>query len=193
VKVFRAIHEIAPTHEGATQALGKDVIAPDASAKAYQSSYEAEAAGKFADELGALDGVSENARATYAFNLRCGWLNYLDARHEKSVGLYTTAVRLSPAAVQPLLGKLLPEAMMGKWDDLAKTAEAALRLDPRNYTARDYPGDLAVRSGLGWSQLKLDKKADAAKEVKAILQVYPAHELAKKGLDAAQASKPGEE
>jgi len=215
VKVFRDILEISPANEGAARAIGKDAPpTPSASATAYQRSYQAEAEGNYAEGLKALDDVGADAKQTYVYNLRCGWLNYLLAQHDKSAAAYAVAAKLAPGAVQPLLGKVQPEMALAKWDDAAKTMEAAKALDPRNYTVRsklayacyflnrfqdaerlyqeilrEYPGDLAARSGLAWSQLKLDKKADAIREFKSILQVYPTHELATKGLEAAQAAK----
>ncbi|MCY3018498.1 MAG: hypothetical protein NTW87_05645 [Planctomycetota bacterium] len=218
VKTFRDIVDVAPAHEGAMKALGKDAPAnPGVSASAYQRSYQAEAEGNYGDALKALDDVAAETKQTYTFNLRCGWLSYLSAQHDKAATFYAAAAKLSPTAVQPLLGKMLPEAMMGKWDDMAKTADAVLRIDLRNCTARgklayacyclnrfqdserlyqdmvrEYPGDLSAHSGLGWSQLKLDKKADAAREFRNILQVYPAHEFASKGLEAIQPAKPAD-
>jgi tetratricopeptide (TPR) repeat protein len=202
-----------PASHARAQSAGGDL--DPATSKAYARSYELEATRDYAGALTVLDAVNPKDKGAYFFCLRNAWLNYLSAQHDTALGFYRIAAKLCPSAVQPLLGKMLPETVMGKWEDVAKTSDAILRVDPRNYTARtklayachclnrfqdakrlyqdlvrDYPGDLSARSGLGWAQIKLDKKVDAVKEFKYILQVCPTHELANKGLDAAQTPKP---
>jgi tetratricopeptide (TPR) repeat protein len=211
MKVFRDILDVSPNHDGALKALAKEAPPVSATATAYQRSYQAESEGNHAEALKALDALDGVAKSSYLYYLRCGWLNYLSGQHDKAAACYASASKFSPQAVQPLLGKLLPESALGKWDDVLKTADAALALDPRNYSvrlkqayayysisrfqdaervyrelAREYPGDLNAHSGLGWSLLGLDKKAEAVKEFKGILQVCPSHELANKGLEIAK-------
>ena len=47
-----------------------------------------------------------------------------------------------------------------------------------------YPSDHDVRSGLGWSLLKLGRNQEAAQEFKDLLAINPSHVLAKQGLTA---------
>jgi tetratricopeptide (TPR) repeat protein len=218
IKVFRDVLEVSPNNPAIMKSLGKDAPdGPSISANAYQRSYQAEAEGNYVEALKAMDEVAGEAKLTHTYNLRCGWLNYLNAQYEKAITGYSAALRFAPGTVQALLGRLSAETVMGKWEDVTKTADAILRVDPKNYIARskaayalfslnrfqdseriyqelarEYPGDLSAHSGVGWCQLKLDKKTEATREFKNILQFYPAHELAAKGLELLQPTKPAQ-
>ena len=213
ISTFTDILEFAPSNEAAAQALGKDAPAESASAKIIERSMQFEAKGNYAEALIAMSELSgDESKRTYFFHLRTGWLYYMLGQYERSAASYGRAASMAKDAVQPLLGKAQSEAALLKWDAVAKSLEAALRLDPKNYTARsslanayyflnrfkdseslyreilkEYPGDLTARSGLGWSLLKQAKTTEAIREFKIILRVNPTHNLATIGLDEAQA------
>ena len=52
-----------------------------------------------------------------------------------------------------------------------------------------YPSDVDVRDGLGWSLLKMGKPAEAAVELRAVLEVAPRNALALDGMKAAGAGR----
>ena len=183
-------------------------------AKAYQQSYELEAKGEFAEAIKALKQVDAKEKTSYFFLLRYAWLHRCGQRYRVSAMYYRMAAQKIPHSIEALQGKLQSEVVRGKWDDVTKTALDLLRLDPKSYTGRfnlaqayyflerfpiaerlylsiirDYPGDLSARSGLGWSQLKQGRTAEAVRSFRTILQVCPSHALAKKGLEAAEAFK----
>lgn len=212
-KTFKELLAVNPESEAARIALGRKANVTNETASIYQKSYKLESEGQFADAQRALSELPEVTSRSYFTLLRQGWLSYGQAAYTKSAEFYGQAAQQMPDAIQPLLYKSLAEMMEGRWDACAQSLEAAQKLDARNYLmknrlanayyqlgkyaaaeelflelARDYPSDLSVHSGLGWSLLMQRKVKEAAKEFSLILRVCPAHELAAQGL--AQVSKP---
>jgi Flp pilus assembly protein TadD len=116
--------------------------------------------------------------------------------------------------VEARLGALPVLAASRRWRDVETTARQILDRDPASYTASLrlayalyslgrypeaevvyrklaalYPGDLEVRSGVGWSLLKMGKKADAAIAFASIVDVAPKNALALDGLKLARAER----
>ncbi|MGM0576715.1 MAG: tetratricopeptide repeat protein [Myxococcota bacterium] len=185
--------------------------AADRSADLFQQSYDQESAGRPADALETLERIEGEARDTYVFDLRRAWLLYRTGKHEESVKAYEAAVKRHPRAVEPRLGKMLPQMAMRRWLDAEKTAEAVLERDADNYLATSrlafiryslgryekaaetyrevlalYPSDVEMKAGLGWSLLEQGRAADAAKRFEEILAVAPRHQGARKGLKLAR-------
>ena len=177
----------------------------------YQESFDFEAARKYQEALDALDKVSPNAGEKYFLELRRGWLHYLLGQTDEAIGSYERAADLEPKAVEPLLGKMLPEMAARRWADVEKSARAVLELDPGNYTALSrqayslyllknykeaegvyravlglYPSDATMKSGLAWSLFMQGKKDDAARLFGEVLAIYPYYATAAQGREAAR-------
>ncbi|MHC4606634.1 MAG: tetratricopeptide repeat protein [Planctomycetota bacterium] len=193
--------------------IGGVLAAPaqDSSGDRYQESYGLEAKGEYEAALKALEKLPSKSRDTYMFRLRKGWLLYLARQYTESVRSYEEAVRTAPKAIEPRLGLMLPQVALRRWADLEKTARAAMRVDPQNYTVNSklayalynlgkfkeaqafyrkvsdlYPSDVEMLSGLGWCQLKLGKNRDAAKTFRYILSIAPNHAMAREGMRYAE-------
>jgi tetratricopeptide (TPR) repeat protein len=178
----------------------------------FQQSYDAEAAGRFADAVAALDQLPPAERDAYVAELRRGWLLYCAGRNADAIAAYTRASALAPRAVEPRVGILLPLVAERRFAEVEKHAREVLRVDPGNYSASLrlafaqfslgryeealagyrrlvdwYPGDLDARSGLGWTLARLNRVADAAVQFHAVLAVAPQHRLARDGLKLVEA------
>jgi len=71
---------------------------------------------------------------SYTMNLRLGWLNYLAGEYVKSQGFYKKAVALESKSVEARLGYIYPTSAMENWDDVIKTYNEILTIDPNNST-----------------------------------------------------------
>jgi tetratricopeptide (TPR) repeat protein len=177
----------------------------------YSESYTKEASGDYSGALASMEKLPTTHRKGYVYWLRRGWLLYLNGRHDQAITSYDKAIAAKPKAVEPLLGKSLPEMALRKWRDAASTTQKAQRLDPDNYLATSrlayslynlgryreaephyerlvtlYPSDMEMTAGLAWSMLKQGKKSAAKKLFEEILEIAPAHASARQGLEATQ-------
>jgi len=175
----------------------------------FQESYDQEAVGKNQEALSALDRLSAEQNGSYVALLRKGWLRYRLGKHAPAIEAYAKAIALTPKAVEPRLGILLPLLATKQWAGLEKHARDLLKLDPESYlgTLRlafalynesklvearalyqkvvdAYPSDPEARAGLGWALLKLHKNKAAAEAFRAVLDFAPKNALAQQGLAA---------
>lgn len=97
---------------------------------AFSESYSMEAVGNFAKAIEELNQVYEEN--SYALNLRLGWLYYNMGNYFESKNKYDKAVALMPYATEAKLGYVLPVSAMGNWDEVIKTYERILEIDPLN-------------------------------------------------------------
>lgn len=173
----------------------------------YQRSYEQEATGAYRTALSTLDGVPSGEKGAYTYKLRRAWLLYLDGQLDGSIQAYDQAVAAEPGAIEPLLGKMLPLLAARRWADAERVGQQVLTKDPKSYLGRsrtawatynlgrnaeaealyrglvhDYPSDVDMRAGWGWSLLGLGRKDEAAKAFEAVLRVAPKHGTAGEGL-----------
>ena len=180
-------------------------------AQHFQRSYDLEATRKIAGALAALGKVSAKGKRTYVYQLRKGWLLYINGRHPGAIQAYHQAVKLAAGSVEARLGLTLPQMALLRFKDAAATAHSVLKIDADNYLATSrlaycsynlgryaesmrryqrliqlYPADVEMRVGLGWAQLKLGKKREAAKTFSAVVAVAPNHAMARQGLAFAQ-------
>ena len=180
-------------------------------AQQYQRSYDLEATRKIAGALAALGKVSAKGKTTYVYQLRKGWLLYINARHPGAIQAYQQAIKLIPKSVEARLGLTLPQMALRRFKDAAATAHGVLKIDADNYLATSrlaycsynlgryaesmrhyqrlvalYPSDVEMRVGLGWAQLKLGKKREASESFSAVVAVAPNHAMARQGLLLAQ-------
>jgi tetratricopeptide (TPR) repeat protein len=96
----------------------------------FSESYSLEAVGNFAKAIQELNQVY--AENSYELNLRLGWLYYNMGNYFESRNKYEKAVSLMPYATEAKLGYVLPVSAMGNWDDVVKTYEKILEIDPLN-------------------------------------------------------------
>jgi len=71
---------------------------------------------------------------SYAMNLRLGWLNYLAGEYIKSQNFYKKAIGLESKSIEARLGYVYPTSAMENWDDVIKTYNDILIIDPNNST-----------------------------------------------------------
>ena len=172
----------------------------------YQMSYDKEAVGRTEEALEALDCLPEAQRDSYVAELRRGWLLYQLGRHAEASAAYARASARAPGAVESRLGMMLPLMAERRFAAASELGREILGLDPRNYLATlrlafidynqgqyaaaaagyralmdAYPGDMEVRSGLGWSLLKLGRTSEAVSHFREILTVAPRHATAREG------------
>lgn len=69
---------------------------------------------------------------SYTINLRLGWLYYLTGDYLKSKKFYQKAILLEPKSIEARLGYIYPISAMGNWDDVLKTYDDILKIDPNN-------------------------------------------------------------
>lgn len=172
----------------------------------WQQSYDQEARGAFVEALASMDQLPSADKATYTWQLRRGWLLYLQGRYDDATTAYERAVTLAPKAVEPLLGEMLPLLAARRWADAERVGRKVLALDPKSAIGRmrtglalhnlgryadaeamyrsvleDWPSDVDARAGLGWAQLKLGRIDEARKAFDAVLGVAPRHASAQAG------------
>ena len=176
-------------------------------AAGIQDTYTQEYYGKYADALAAMEKLAAENPKEYFFALRAGYLAYMAGNYTRSLGHYQNALLLKSDALEPRLGKLLPLLALGQYKQAEIEAQAVLRSDPKNYTARiklayaaynsgdfprsekhyaelaaEYPSDATVLMGLGWAQLKQSKKSAARQNFERVKLMFPENKYADEGL-----------
>jgi protein O-GlcNAc transferase len=194
---------------------GKAEPSKSASARAWQASYAAEAAGNFEEALNALTQLSAPQRETYLANYRRGWLLYRLGHHAESAAAYGAASAIEPASIEARVAMLVPLMALSKWNDVVAVAQEVLKRDPENYLAMQrlafakfstqhfpeaetlyrhlaklYPSDIELRSSLAWAILRMGKLKEAAALFNTVLEVSPTHVSATAGLKEATANAP---
>ena len=204
IRMKRVVAVVALILIGATHELR---ALEDSVPRLFQESYIAEAAGDTAAAVAALRRVPIDRRENYFYQLRLGWLLYLSAQHQPSIVAYRRAISLSPKAVEPKIGLLLPLMARRMWSDAEQTAGEALSIDDDNYLATSrlafvlfsqgryaqaaaryrgvldlYPADLEMRAGLAWCFARSGRLSEARIEFEEILDLAPGHVSAREGL-----------
>lgn len=191
--------------------LASVAVSPSAQAnpEVWRRSYAQEAGGDARGALATLDTLPDDARRTYLYTLRRGWLLYVMGRFDDAATAYRQAAAMSPAAVEPRVGGLLPLMALRRWQDAEALAREALRLDADNYlasrrlglvlynlgrfdaarevyqsVAQRYPGDLEMLTGIAWCDLRRGQRDEAANGFRAVLAVSPDDAGAAAGLTA---------
>ncbi len=172
----------------------------------FQESYILESKGKHKAALKKAREVLKRDPNEYVAQLRVGWLLYLDEEYTESVIAYRKVVAMKPSAIEPKLGLMLPLMALKKNSEATGVAQEILKVDPQNYLARSrmafclylmgryekagreyekllvlYPSDVEMMAGLGWSQLKMDKKEAARSTFARLLHIAPNHVIGKDG------------
>lgn len=184
----------------------------EANPEAWRRSYALEARGDHRGALAALDAVAAQGARSYLYELRRAWLLYQSGRYDDAVTAYEQAAAASRGAIEPRVGELLPLLALRRWRDAERVARDVLRMDADNYLASRrlalalynlgrfdaargayqgvlarYPGDLEMLSGVGWCELRLGHREQAAAAFRAVLAVSPDDATATAGLTAAAA------
>jgi tetratricopeptide (TPR) repeat protein len=172
--------------------------------KAFVSSYEAEVLGNYTKAIQALAAAKSN---TYEVNLRMGWLQYLNGAFAESAASYLAATKQLPYSIEAKFGYVQPVAAVGNWDEVKKTYEEILKIDPQNTTAgyrlglihynqnnfakaekylknvvNLYPFDYDSVVLLAWTNLKLGNNSDAKVLFQKALLIRPNDASATEGL-----------
>jgi len=165
---------------------------------AWQSSYQLEPVGRYAEAIAALDRVSANSADAELKALRRGWLLCLSGKFDESIREYRQAIERNAKSVDARLGLTLALLTAKRWRDAEQSAHAALELSPNNYIAllrltialeaqRDwpamlksannlvtsYPSDAAAYVYLARANAWLGKPDQAVVAYNAVLSRYP--------------------
>lgn len=181
------------------------------SADAFRESYQLEASQDYQGAIRTLTAAHPSSSRNYLLQLRLGWLYYLQGSHANALRHYQAAVLLSPRAVEPRLGQMLPLLAQGKYAEVEVLAREVLKLDGNHYTAslrlayalrrqgklpqaeqvndqmlRLYPTDVAFLVEQGYTYLAERRSADAARVFAEVLLLVPEHPDAVAGLALAE-------
>ncbi len=170
-------------------------------------SYILESKGKYADALQLVEKLSKSESNEYLYQIRSAWLSYLNAEYTKSIEYYKKAQILTPDSIEPKLGLIKVYTALGQTKNVESTCKTILKQDPKNYIARtnlaysiyqlgnfkdarkiyesvlvDYPADLEMILGLGWSYLKEGEKQKSKESFNRALKISPQNPRAQEGL-----------
>jgi tetratricopeptide (TPR) repeat protein len=180
--------------------------AQGAAADLYRQSYAAETRGDYTSAIELMERLGQ-AGSGYVGTLRKGWLHYLAGRHALAATAYQKAAAVEPSAVEPRLGAMLPLMALRRWKDAQKLGEEVLLFVPNDFTAVSrlawihfsqlqyaeaeplyrravtaWPANAEMRTGLGWTLLKLGRNREAREAFEAVLAFAPDQLSAREGL-----------
>lgn len=166
----------------------------------WQTSYQLETAGKYADAIVAIDAVSVTSADGELKALRRGWLFYLQGSYNDSIREYRLAAERNALSVDARLGVTLPLLAQKRWREAEQDAKASLQLAPNNYTGllrlvlanegqndwaamltganklvANYPSDATSYVYLARAHAWLTHRAEAVTAYRAVLSRYPGH------------------
>lgn len=170
-------------------------------------SYVYEAKAEYAKALESMDKLTSQYPGEYFYWLRSGWLAYMKGDFSKSNSYYQKATLQLPNSIESRLGQVKALVALGQFKQSDLTSRSILKIDPKNYYARsyiaygnyaggnykeaekfyeslvsDYPSDLEMNIGLGWTYLKLGKKAQAKSIFEKLGKVLPYDERVTSGI-----------
>lgn len=176
--------------------------------KAFNQSIAYENEGNYKKALDILMSSYEENKNDYLFNIRLGWVNYLNSKYDNSVKYYNNAKKIKPASIEPMLGITLPLSAQAKWEEVKKQYSAVLTIDSNNFTANLrlgqiylnsvdyqnakkyleivynlYPAEYEPNLSLGWTYYYLGNKSKAKELLTNALMLSPNDKLAKEGLE----------
>ncbi len=169
-----------------------------------QNSYLFEYNGHYKKALDLMLPLAQRQPHNYLAHLRVAYLSYMTGKLDQSIFYYKKSIALYSKAIEPRLGLLLPLMAKGNYQQVVFVAQAVLRMDAKNYTARqklayslymsgryrqaaqyyksivdDYPSDGLMHLGLGWSQYKQKGCSSAKKSFARALTILPANKKAR--------------
>ena len=101
--------------------------------KAYKDSYMQENNKLYGEAIATLNRVHDDN--SYEYNLRLGWLYYMNKNYTQSQQYYQKASSLKPYSIEAKLGLVKPLSVLENWDKVLQVYEEILKIDPQNYTA----------------------------------------------------------
>lgn len=181
-------------------------LAQDPMQQAFATSYSQEKAGNYAGAAQTISNVYNPQ--SYECNLRLGYLKYMLGSYAEASGYYQKSIDLLPYSVEARLGKVLPLAALGKWDDVLNLYQSVLKIDPKNsavnyklgyiyYTRKQYalaykcfekvvnmyPFDYDGLLMYAWTNYRLGKLKEAKLLFNKVLLTSPADKSALEGLN----------
>ncbi|MBU2446861.1 MAG: tetratricopeptide repeat protein [Bacteroidetes bacterium] len=182
---------------------------PDSRINAFNNSIAQAEKGNYNEAIKELTNIYSNYSNDYLVNLRLGYLYYLTKKYDESIKFYSKAVELkNNQSVEAYFGLVLPLAAREKWNDVAKSYEKIMSLDPNNYTAnlrmgqilinrkeyknadqylskvyRLYPSDYETNLSYGWNLFYLNRKSEAKEKFIYVLMVSKDDASAAEGLN----------
>ena len=98
--------------------------------QAFSRSYTAEADSNYSEAIEVLKKVYD--KESYLLNMRLGWLSYLAGDLMASSDYYIQAIALMPYAIEPKLGYVYPQSVLGNWDKVIASYKEILKIDPQH-------------------------------------------------------------
>lgn len=191
-------------------ATGAILASPEvvAQSSVWQSSYQLETAGKYAEAIAAISNVPANSNDAEFKLTRLGWLHYLQGDYDGSIREYRLAIERNDRSIDARLGLTLPLLAQKRWREADQMARIVLERTPNNYTAllrllvaqeglRDwasmektaltltacYPTDASGFVYLARAYAWLGRPEEARNAYSAVLVRYPNHAEAKAYLE----------
>lgn len=180
----------------------------------FEISFAYESQGNYAESLNSVLQIIRKNTKNYTANLRAGWLFYMKGNFQDSVVYYRNATALTPGAIEPLEGMMLPLMAMKLWSDAEKTAHDIKKIDEQNYRANSrlayilfsqaryseaksayeavlkrYPSDLDMKLGIAWTYLRMGNVKKAKEYFDQVLEIRRNNPNALAGLEEVQKMK----
>lgn len=158
-------------------------------ADALKDSYTQEYNGNYEASYKLMESLVNDKPNDYLYQYRSGWVAYLAGKFSQSLVHYSRAIVIDQSSLEPRIAQFKPLMALGKFREVETMCKSILQLDPKNYSAKstlayslyvsgdfqnalkyytevlkDYPTDIEMLLGAGWSHLKLGKK-DKATEI----------------------------
>lgn len=130
--------------------------------KAYKDSYAQEYNKLYGEAIATLNKVHDDN--SYEFNLRLGWLYYMNKNYTQSQQFYQKATSLKPYSIEAKLGLVKPLSVLESWDKVLQVYEEILKIDPQNYTANYWAAVILYNR---------KKYEQASKLLEKIVNLYP--------------------
>lgn len=173
----------------------------------FNSSISYETNGNLDSAIAIIENSYQKFSSEYLFNIRLGWLYYSTGKFEKSLEYYNKSISIEPKNIESQIGATYPLAEMGKQPEIIQRYQTILKMDPMNYSANLYLGQIYLLAGdytqakgliekaqeqypsyiepnisLGWTYYYLGDKIKAKEHFIYALMLNSENESAKEGL-----------
>ncbi len=180
-------------------------------AELFESSFAHEATGNIERSLEEVRSILIVNPNHYIANYRAAWLFCLKGHHTESIKFYRRASQLKPRAIEPRMAMMLPLMASKQWSAAEALGRDVLKKSPLNYLAGsrlayiyfsqgrykkaeqqyqkvldDYPSELEMMLGLGWTYLKQGRKPESRAMFNEVLGIRRHNLNARAGLEALQ-------
>ena len=172
---------------------------------AFEASYAYETNGLYTKSIESIKNVYD--AKSYEMNLRLGWLSYKNGSLSEASSFYKKAIEIMPNSIEAKLGYVLPESVLGNWDNVMNQYLEIMKIDSKNstvnyrlgliyYNKADfqnaykylgaasalYPFDYDINLNFGWACIKLGKSEEAKTTLNRVLLISPKDGFAIDGL-----------